>query len=193
MTEVAATGAAQSRPRPAPVAVWDPLVRIVHWGVAAAILANATFIEDESLAHEVIGYTAVGLVIVRLLWGLVGTPHARFSAFPPDPVAAVRHLAGHLSGRHRRYLSHNPAGALMAYNLWATILGMGITGYMMTTPAYFGIEWVEELHEGLFAWLMISVVLHLGGVILDSLVTRVPLVAAMIHGKKPVEQSERTC
>ncbi|MCB1330054.1 MAG: cytochrome b/b6 domain-containing protein [Maritimibacter sp.] len=166
--------------------VWDPLVRLVHWGVAGAVLLNATVIDKESTAHETIGYIAVGLVAARLVWGLIGTRHARLTSFPPNPVAAVRHLAGLIAGRHRLHLSHNPAGALMVYNLWATLLGMGVTGYMMGTRAYFGMEWVEELHEGLFTWLMISVGLHLLGVLADSLATRVNLVRAMVDGRKRV-------
>lgn len=189
MTEVVDSASAGAS-RPGTIRVWDPLVRMIHWGVAGAILLNATVIEDESLAHEVIGYVAVGLVVARLLWGLIGPENARFSAFPPNPVAALRYLAGHLTGRHHHYLSHNPAGALMAYNLWLTILGMGATGYMMGTVRFFGYEWIEELHEGLFAWLMVSFGLHLAGVLLDTLVTRVPLVPAMFHGRKPSRQPE---
>lgn len=166
------------------VRVWDPLVRLVHWGVAGAVLLNATIVEDDSTAHEVIGYIAVGLVATRLVWGLVGTPHARFSAFPPNPVAALRHIAGLIRGRRKVHLSHNPAGALMVYNLWVTLLGLGATGYMMGTPRYFGMDWVEELHEVLFAWLMVSVGLHLAGVVIDSLATRVNLVRAMVDGRK---------
>ncbi len=185
MTEAGISGAAAKPPQAATVRVWDPLVRLVHWSLALAIVLNATVVEDESLMHEVIGYAAVGLVLVRLLWGLIGTEHARFRAFPPNPVAAIRYLASHLSGRHQSHLSHNPAGALMAYNLWATVIGMGITGYMMGTVRFFGYDWVEELHEGLFTWLLISIGLHLAGVVLDTLVTRRPLVPAMFHGKKP--------
>ena len=37
---------------------------------------------------------------------------------------------------------------------------------------------------GLFTWLMISVALHVGGVALDSMLTRVNLVRAMIDGRK---------
>lgn len=174
------------------VRVWDPLVRLIHWGVAGAVLLNATVIEDEGRAHEVIGYVAFGLVAIRLVWGVIGPAHARFSAFPPNPVAALRHFAGLIRARKTLHLSHNPAGALMAYNLWATIIGMAITGYMMGTVRYFGMEWVEELHEGLFTWLMISVALHLGGMLIDSLANRVNLVRAMINGKKRLPREERS-
>lgn len=185
MTEIVTAQGA--RPQAAPtrtVRVWDPLVRLIHWGVAGAVLLNASVIDHESTTHELIGYTALGLVAIRLLWGVVGPSHARFSAFPPNPVRALRHIADLLRGRKTVHLSHNPAGALMVYNLWATIIGMGVTGYMMGTLRFFGMEWVEELHEGLFAWLMISVALHLGGVVVDSLATRTNLVRAMIDGKK---------
>lgn len=164
--------------------VWDPLVRLIHWGVAGAVLLNATLIEDESAAHEIIGYVAVILVAVRLVWGLVGPGPARFSSFPPNPVAALRHLAGLSRGHKSVHLSHNPARALMVYNTWATMIGMGITGYMMGMPGNFEMEWIANLHEGLFAWLTISVALHLAGVLLDSWLTGVPLVRAMIDGRK---------
>lgn len=172
------------------VRVWDPLVRLVHWGVAGSVLLNATVIDKESTTHEMIGYVAVGLVAARLLWGLIGTRHARFSAFPPNPVAALRHISGLIRGRHTVHLSHNPADALMVYNLWVTLIGMGVTGYMMGTRAYFGIGWVEELHEALFTWLMISVGLHLAGVVFDSLTTRVNLVRAMLDGRKRIPGAE---
>jgi cytochrome b len=179
----------RERPGAAParlVRVWDPLVRLIHWGVAGGVLLNATVLEDESTAHETVGYVVLGFVLVRLAWGLIGTSHARFAAFPPNPVAALRHLAGLLRGHHRVHLSHNPAGALMVYNLWATLIGLGLTGYMMGTPRFFGMEWVEELHEGLFAWLMVSVALHVAAVLLDSWLTRTPLVRAMIDGRKRI-------
>lgn len=193
MTEIAL----KSRgPRPAAsnraVRVWDPLVRLIHWGVAAVVLLNATVIDAESDVHATIGYLAMGLIAVRLVWGLIGPNHARFSSFPLNPVGALRHLGGLLRGEHRVHLSHNPAGALMVYNLWATLIGMGITGYMMGTVRFFGMEWVEELHEALFTWLMISVALHLGGVLLDTKLSRINLVRAMIDGKKRIPQEERS-
>jgi cytochrome b len=166
------------------IEVWDPLVRLIHWGVAFAVFLNAGVLDDEGTAHEVVGYIAAGLVLTRLAWGLIGPRPARFSAFPPNPAAALRHLGGLLRRRVRAHVSHNPLGALMVYNLWATVLALGLTGYMMGTPKYYGMEWVEELHEVLFGWLMISVALHLAGVIVDTVLTGVPLVRALIDGRK---------
>lgn len=173
------------------VPVWDPLVRVIHWTVAGGILLNGFFTEGDSRLHEYVGYAVLGLVGLRLAWGLVGQRNARFSAFPPNPAAALRHLRSTFSGRSVVHLSHNPLGALMVYNIWATILVLGATGIMMGTVRFFGVEWVEEVHEAAFAWLMISVVLHLAGVIAETWLSGVPLVRAMIDGRKRVPVRQR--
>ncbi len=74
----------------------------------------------------------------------------------------------------------------MVYNLWASVIGMGVTGYMMGTLAFFGLRWVEEAHEVIYGWIMISVALHLAGVVFDSIWTRVTLVPAMVTGIKHI-------
>ncbi|WP_108258046.1 cytochrome b/b6 domain-containing protein [Mangrovicoccus ximenensis] len=65
------------------VRVWDPLVRAVHWSVALIVLANGYLDDPETDLHHWLGYAAAGLVALRLAWGLVGSRHARLSAFPP--------------------------------------------------------------------------------------------------------------
>lgn len=172
------------------VVVWDPLVRLIHWLLAVTILLNSTIVEDESKLHEWIGYIAVALVGVRLIWGCIGTRHARFSAFPPNMLAASHHLKAMLKRDNTVHLSHNPLGALMAYNIWLTVILIGITGYMMGTVRFFGAEWVEEIHEGIFAWLLISIALHIAGVVFDTWRSGIPLVRAMIDGRKAVPKDK---
>ncbi|MFV0386788.1 cytochrome b/b6 domain-containing protein [Paracoccus sp. (in: a-proteobacteria)] len=168
------------------VMVWDPLVRLIHWSLALTILINGAFTDPEKITHETVGYVALALVVLRLLWGLVGPVHARLRAFPPSAGRAIRHLRTIIAGDRTVHLSHNPLGALMVWNIWATVGMICTTGIMMGTRRYFGIEWVNEVHEALFNWLMISVALHLGGVILDTRRSRVPLVRAMIDGRKRI-------
>jgi cytochrome b len=168
------------------IPVWDPLVRMIHWSLVATIVLNGFITDAEGKLHEYVGYAALALVILRLVWGVVGPRHARFLAFPPNPVAAIRHLRKTLSRRTAVHLSHNPLGALMVYNIWATVLVLCGTGIMMGTVRFFGIEWVEEVHEAAFSWLMISVVLHLMGVFAETLMSGVPLVRAMVDGRKRV-------
>ncbi len=171
------------------IAVWDPLVRLIHWGLALTILLNGAIIDEESTVHEWVGYVAVGLVATRLIWGLFGPRYARLSAFPPNPAAALRHLVALSKGDKIVHLSHNPLGALMVYNIWMTVLALGATGYMMGTMQFFGVEWVEEAHEIAFNWLLVSIVLHVGGVIFDSWWSGVPLVRSMIDGRKRIPQN----
>lgn len=170
------------------VAVWDPLVRLIHWSLALTILLNGAFVEEESKAHEWIGYIALGLVGLRLVWALIGPKHARFSAFPLSPARAVRYLKAILAGDRSVHLSHNPLGALMAYNIWASVITIGVTGYMMTTLTFFGVDWVEDVHEAVFNWLLLSVALHVAGVAFDTWRSGVNLVRAMIYGSKTIPE-----
>lgn len=168
------------------VRVWDPLVRLIHWALALTILLNGAILDEDGKPHEWIGYLAVALIAIRLLWGIVGTRNAGFKAFPPSIGRAKAHMRSILAGKSVVHLSHNPLGALMVYNLWLTVLALGVTGYMMTTTMFFGMEWVEEAHELFFGWLMISVGLHVAGVAFDTWWSGVNLVRAMVDGKKRI-------
>ena len=111
---------------------WDPLVRVTHWGVAAAVVANGLITEGGSLVHVWIGLAVAALLALRLIWGLVGPAEARFSAFPPSPRRAIAHVRDILAGRHVVHRSHNPLGALMVYALWATLAVVVASGVAMT-------------------------------------------------------------
>lgn len=170
------------------VAVWDPLVRLIHWSLALTILLNGAVTDDESKLHEWVGFVALGLVCLRLVWAVIGPRYARFSAFPPNPMRAIRYVRAVLGGDKTVHLSHNPLGALMVYNLWLSVIALGVTGYMMTTIQFFGIKAVKEAHEIAFNWLLLSVGLHVAGVALDSWRSGVNLVRSMIVGRKRIPQ-----
>jgi cytochrome b len=185
---VAITQRTSGRASARQVAVWDPLVRLIHWSLALTILLNGAFVDEESKAHEWIGYIALGLVGLRLVWALIGPKYARFSAFPPSPRRAVRHIKAMLAGDRSVHLSHNPLGALMAYNIWASVIAIGVTGYMMTTLTFFGVDWVEEVHEAIFNWLLLSIALHVAGIAFDTWRSGVNLFRAMVYGRKNVPE-----
>ncbi|WP_209506966.1 MULTISPECIES: cytochrome b/b6 domain-containing protein [unclassified Ruegeria] len=170
------------------VQVWDPLVRLVHWVVALCVLINAAISNPEGAFHEYVGYVVLALVLLRLLWGLTGPAFARFTAFPLSSRSALNHLRDMGRGDRSVHLSHNPLGALMVYNLWATLLALCVTGIMMGTVRFFGVEWVEGLHELAFNWLMLSVLLHVAGVFIDQWRTGVALAKAMITGRKNIPE-----
>jgi len=110
---------------------WDPLVKITHWGIAAVVLWNALIVGEGSAAHIYAGYVLAGLLALRLLWGVIGTRAARFSAFPPSPARALAHIRAIRAGEHEKHVSHNPLGALMAYAIWATVAVIVASGIAM--------------------------------------------------------------
>ena len=111
---------------------WDPVVRITHWSIVLAVLVNYFLVKPGGAIHVWVGWFLLSVLVLRLLWGVLGPREARFSAFPPDPRAALSHLWDLLRGRAREYPTHNPAGAVMAYALWACLVVLVATGLVMT-------------------------------------------------------------
>jgi len=169
--------------------VWDPAVRLFHWALVTGFVANAFFTNPEHDLHKWLGYVVLGLVALRLVWGLIGTRHARFADFPPSPSAAFGQLREMATGRRHAHAGHSPLGALMIYNLLATLVGIGFTGYMMTTLAYFGVDWVKEAHEMLVTWAEISIAMHIAAVIFESRRLGVNLPKSMVTGYKTLPES----
>ena len=126
---------------------WDIIVRLTHWGVALAILLNGLLTEEGGTVHIWIGYGALSLLALRLLWGVVGPEEARFSSFVPSLSAARAHVGDIRSGRHRVHRSHNPLGGLMVYALWATLAVVIATGIAMTGSPFKSLEGARSAGE----------------------------------------------
>lgn len=166
------------------VKVWDPLVRVFHWSLVLGVAASWITHEVGRDAHVPIGYLTLVLVAIRLVWGFVGPRTARFASFVKRPQAVVAYLHQMLAGREARYLGHNPAGAAMILALLAGVVGVGVTGWLYTTDAFWGDELVENLHEGLAVTLLVLASLHVAGVVVASRRHGENLVKAMVVGRK---------
>lgn len=166
------------------VVVWDPVVRIFHWLVVSGVVANLFLLDEGKRAHRWTGYAIMALVGIRLVWGIAGSRHARFSDFLPSPARLWSYGRALLKGREPRYIGHNPAGALMMMALIALLLLTGISGWMQGLDAFWGVEWVKELH-GFGANAILALAgLHAAAAIVESIRHSENLIWSMISGRK---------
>jgi len=179
--------------------IWDPLIRLFHWTLVLSFMV-AYLTEDElQILHVYSGYLIMGLLTVRLIWGFVGTKHARFSDFIRPPGEVKTYLKDLLTLRATRHLGHNPAGGAMILALFVSLVlttftGVGAYGAEGGGPmagwfigiGEFGGEALEEIHEFFANFTLLLVVVHVGGVVLGSLLHRENLVRAMFTGRKQI-------
>ncbi|KPK38508.1 MAG: cytochrome B [Gammaproteobacteria bacterium SG8_47] len=180
------------------VKVWDPFVRVFHWTLVGAF-AVAFVTEDDFLTlHTWAGYLVGALVLLRVLWGFTGTRYARFSSFVFSPKVVLGYLKDTLQFRAKRYLGHNPAGGAMIVVLLASLVVTTVTGLVVLGAAENAgplAGWLggtsevwsdifEEVHEIIAYLTLLLVAIHVGGVIVESVLHRENLVRAMIDGTK---------
>lgn len=173
---------------PMMVRVWDPLVRVFHWSLVlgfAVAWFSANRAED---LHVWAGYAAGGLILMRLVWGVLGSRYARFTSFVRGPGGVLAYLRAIVQGREARHIGHNPAGGVMVLALMAGVLGLGVTGWMQFTDTWYGEDWVTKLHSLIAHGLVVLIGLHLAGVAVASVRHRENLVRAMVTGQKRAPQ-----
>jgi cytochrome b len=180
MTVVAAKPGASGRGE---VKVWDPLVRVLHWTLVVAFAVAFATGDEVMVLHRWAGYTILGIVAVRLVWGVVGTRHARFTDFVRGPSAVKAYLKGLIAGRPKHYVGHNPAGGAMVLALVAGLLLTAGTGLLADRPGA-AAEVFEDVHEVVANLMLALVGAHVLGVLVSSVLHRENLVRAMITGFK---------
>lgn len=166
------------------VKVWDIVVRVTHWTLATCVLLNLAITEEGSDVHIWVGYTACAIVVVRLLWGFVGTRYARFSDFFPTLAKIKQHIDDLKQRRPETHLGHNPLGALMMFALWGCVIVLAVSGYLLESPQFYGEEWLETIHEFTANLLIPLIALHVLAVIVMSKVNKTNLAKAMLTGYK---------
>jgi cytochrome b len=169
---------------PRSIRVWDLFVRIFHWSLVSCVMLNYFVIDDGEDLHQWLGYFASTLVVARIVWGFIGSKHARFADFFPTPSRLRAHLGALVAGRADHHAGHNPLGAMMMLALIALVLALGLTGYLQGTDMFWGEEWLQELHETLASTLIALAGLHALAAIVMSRVERTNLILAMITGIK---------
>ncbi len=188
------------------IKIWDLPVRIFHWCLVllffAAYVTNSLG-SDYFIYHLWSGYALLVLVSFRIVWGLVGSYHARFNHFVKNPVATAKYALSVFKKTDKHYVGHNPLGAGMVVILLAAILMQAITGLFTNDEifnvgplyAYISDELslqLTSLHRQLFYWILGAVVLHILAVIAHVVLKRDNIIKAMFTGKKnvlPIEEA----
>lgn len=194
------------------IKVWDPLLRLFHWSLVVSIAVAWITSEGSETWHEWVGYVALGLIGFRLIWGVVGPRYARFSQFIRGPKQVVQYAEDMLSKREKRYIGHNPLGAVMVVALLTMTAATGVSGWLMVEPERLAMlpdmptlvasafassdddeeheygkeeEALEEIHEALASLLLVLIFLHIAGVVYASRRHKENLARAMVFGRKP--------
>jgi cytochrome b len=171
--------------------IWDLPTRIFHWAFAVSVLgafAVGKLVSDESPLfnlHFAFGIAAGVLLVWRILWGLLGSKHARFAAMMFSWAETKDYFASVLKGRGRYYTGHNPGGALAVWGM------LGLTALTVLSGLLMGrTEALEEVHEILPIVLMVVVVAHVAGVLLATFMHRENYTLSMINGFKSGESRD---
>ncbi|SRR5690554_5623825 len=167
------------------VMLWDPLIRVFHWSLVIIVASNYAINETGEIWHRALGGTALGLLIVRFIWGFMAKGAARWSDFFPTPKRLWQHSAALLQGKNYRRMGHTPIGALVMIIMMLCIFALGITGMMMSlTDAFVLEDWLAELHSLLADTLVIVVAVHVLAAIVESLRLKENLPLSIVTGKR---------
>lgn len=202
---IIATVAIGESETPARAIVWDRVVRAFHWLLAAGValaavtgfFAGAPWID----VHVWAGAAATALIAGRIVWGFLGSTHARFADFVVSPAAVFEHLRALIAGRAQRHRGHNPLGGVMILALLAVIAAVALSGVVVwggtekAGPLAFITTFAagaqaRELHEALAVIFVGLIALHVAGAVFESWRSRENLVRAMLDGRKQIRRGD---
>lgn len=174
------------------ILVWDIPTRLFHWLLAVAFVgafAIAQLLDDDSpnfRLHMLLGLTAAFLVALRVVWGFVGSKHARFGDFAWSPKGLVDYLKGAFAGGGKRYAGHNPGSTWAIAAMFVAVLGLAATGIAMGQ----GNEAAKDVHEGFVLVMVLSVVAHLAGIVWHTVRHKEAIALSMVHGQRVADAEQ---
>jgi len=172
------------------ILVWDVPTRVFHWLLALSFIGAYLTAESERYRdiHVVLGYTLLGLIAFRLLWGFFGTRYARFRSFLFKPGEIIAYSLSLLKGKPAHYIGHNPLGSVSIWLLLGLGILSGVSGVLLFEDI--GGEALEELHEVVSDAMLAVVLIHIAGVVVSSLMHRENLARSMVTGFKSAEPDQ---
>lgn len=175
---------------PSRIQVWDLPIRLFHWLLTAAVVAAWFSAGHDAVVHYWAGYTVAGLVTFRIWWGVAGSRFARFSDFVRSPVAVWRFVRDAARFQSRRYIGHDPLGALLVLAMLVLLVVICATGWLMPAKADEEMAWVRDLHQRSSNVLLGLIPFHLLGVLISGWLHNENLIASMITGWKRLDHGD---
>ena len=180
--------------------IWDLPTRLFHWLLVLSILAQyvtADLLDDAVQWHFYIGYFTLGLIIFRLLWGMVGPKYAKFSQFVTGPSAVFAYAKTLFDRDSLPSVGHNPLGGWFVVVMSVLVLVQAVSGLYMTDDIFLDgplrsmaaenvLEIMNTLHHVAFDTLLYVIALHIGASVFYGIYKRQQLLPPMISGKKPL-------
>jgi len=178
--------------------IWDLPTRLFHWLLVASLFAQyatVEWLENKVQWHFYIGYFTLFLVVFRILWGVFGTQHAKFSSFVTGPQTVFSYVKTLFNRHSEPAIGHNPLGGWFVIVMLVLVAVQAISGLFMTDDIFLDgpyrqlvgeqtLEIMNSLHHLAFDVLLYVIALHVGAVIFYSLYKKQKLVPAMVHGNK---------
>lgn len=179
--------------------LWDLPTRLFHWVltlclVGSWITAEAGF--DWTEVHFVLGYTSLSLILFRVVWGFVGTRHARFANFLVGPSAVLASCRQLFSRKPTAAVGHSPIGG------WSVLLMLLLVGVQATTGLFISDDifyagpyngvvssslagTLASIHHTNFVVLQVVVSIHILAIIWYAAGKRSNLLKPMLSGRNP--------
>lgn len=178
--------------------VWDLPLRVFHWLLVisvAASWATGQIGSEVRQYHMWLGYWMLGLLTFRLIWGVVGTRHSRFTSFIPTPKSVMRYGRDLVTGQASETVGHNPVGSLMVFLMLALLVTQVVSGLFVDDDIFYAgpfaysvsgktNDFFEGLHHDVVDWIVVLAVLHIAAALYHTLRLKEPLIRAMFTGKK---------
>lgn len=175
------------------VLAFDLPIRLFHWiftllFVTAIVIANT--VDDDSVIfsyHMMAGMTLGFVLFLRIIWGFIGSTYARFNSFMVKPSQLIGYFKEMFRSSTKRYLNHNPASSIAALVMFICVIGLGLTGYRMTT----GAEGIKDVHEFFAQLFVVTAIAHIIGVVYHQVRHRDGMITSMFDGKKDAVDGQK--
>jgi cytochrome b len=182
------------------IRVWDLPIRLFHWLLVFCIAGSLISVNLGGNAiewHAYFGYSILTLLIFRIVWGFVGSRHARFITFFPNRAA----ILAYLQGRSPRFLGHNPIGALSVFALLFVLSVQVLTGLFVDDEIAFQgplakyvpnlvVSFLSEIHEGNQVVIYTLITIHIAAIWFYRKYKGEDLIKPMLSGDKEIDPSE---